>query len=276
MFTSVIQATEPQAIVIITILLLCELSRTLRSFIRRHIHGIQHRNRRDGTLDRDEGGAHASELDVAPRVQRPFQDLVGPFPSDLGPKILGVAKVEAVDGYDEPWCSCSGERFGKGDRAGTGTRGVSAERSAGDPGGIGRMSNPAHFELPNSDIIPNVRIDGEPFLGDIGCFGLDVQLLLLEAVKRVQPDDDVGGFIIGVSEGNLSAIGLLVGCVLVPVRPSPTGVLGPVAHLEYRVIGQHTKPRRSTFMDDGIVPSIEADLEVVLPNFSRGSLPTRC
>ena len=272
MSTSIIQATEPQAIIIVTLfLLLCELSRTQRPFIRRHIHRIQHRNGGNGTLDRDEGGAQTSELDVTPRVQRPFQDLVSPFTSHLGPKVLGIAKVEAVDGHDESWCSCSSERFGKCDRAGAGTRAVSAERSAGYPDGIGRMSNPTHFERPKSDIIPDVSIDGKPFLGDIGCFRLDVPLLLLEAVKYAQPDDDIGGVIIGASEANLIAIGLLVGSVLIPVRPSPTGFLGPVAHLEYRVISQHTKPRRSTFMDDGIIPSIEADLEVVLPNFSGGS-----
>ena len=133
------------------------------------------------------------------------------------------------------------------------------------------MSNPTNFEQPNSDIIPDVSIDGKPFLGDIGCFRLDVPLLLLEAVKCARPDDNTRGVIIGPSEADLVAIGLLVGHVLVPVRPSPTKVLGPVAHLEYRVISQHTKPRRSTFMDDGIIPSIEADLEVVLSNFSGGS-----
>ena len=275
MFTCIIQAPEPQAIIIIASILLLlrvsELSRALGPFVRGHIHGVQDRNGGNGPLDRDIGGAQAPELDVAPRVQRPFQDLVGPFPSDLGPKVLGVAKVEAVDGHDQSGRSGSGEGFGKGDGAGAGTRGVSAERSAGDAGGIGCMRNPTHFEQPQSDIIPDVSVDGKAFLGDVGCFRLDVPLLLLEAVECAQPDDDIGGVIIGASEFDIVAKGLLVGRVLVPVRPSPTGVFGPVAHLEDRVISQETKPRRSTFMDDGIIPRIEADLEVVLPNFSGGS-----
>ena len=118
---------------------------------------------------------------------------------------------------------------------------------------------------------PDVSADGEAFLGDVGCFRLDVPLLLLEAVECAQPDDDIWRVIIGASEADLVAIGLLVGRVLVPVRPSPAGVLGLVAHPEDRVIGQDTKPRRSTFMDDGIIPRIEADFEVVLPNFGGGS-----
>ena len=162
MFTGIIQATEPRAIIIVAGILLLlrvsELSRTLGPFVRGHIHRIQDGNGGNGPLDRDEGGAQASELDVAPRVQRPFQDLVGPFPSHLGPEVLGVAKVEAVDGHDQSGRSGSGEGFGKGDGAGVGTRGVSAERSAGDPGGIGRMSDPTHFEQPRSDIIPDVSI----------------------------------------------------------------------------------------------------------------------
>ena len=278
MFTRIIQATEPQAIIVVAgillLLLFCELSRALGPFVRRHVHRIQDRNRGDGTLDCDEGSAQASELDVAPCVQRPIQDLVGPFTSHFGPKVFGIAKVEAVDGHDEAWCSCSGEGFGKCDGAGAGTRGVSAECSARYPGGVGRVGDPTHFEQPNSDIVPDVSVDGKPFLGDVGCFSLNVPLLLLEAVECAQLDDDIGGIIIGASEANLVAVGLLIGRVLVPVGPSPTRVLGPVAHLEYRVIGQHTKPRRSTFMDDGIVPSIEADLEVVLPNFGGGSPKT--
>ena len=78
MSTGIIQATEPQAIVIVAGILLllrvCELGRALGPFVHWHIHRVQDGNGRDGPLDRDVGGAQASELDVAPRVQRPRRE----------------------------------------------------------------------------------------------------------------------------------------------------------------------------------------------------------
>ena len=133
------------------------------------------------------------------------------------------------------------------------------------------MGNPADFEEPYSDIVPDVGVDGEAFFGDVGCFGLNVSLLFFEAVERAQPDDDVGRVIVGASEGDFVAVGFLVGGVFIPIGPCPTGILGPVTHLENRVIGQHTQPGRSAFMDEGIIPRIEADFEITFPDFRRGS-----
>ena len=62
----------------------------------------------------------------------------------------------------------------------------------------------------------------------------------------------------------------------VPVRPCPAGFLGPVGYLEYRVVGQHPEPGRAAFVDEGVVPGVEADFEVARSDFGGGGPGSGC